>query len=75
MLNPNELNLYRTLGKIHSLVSTAVTFDEAIRGESRVIVESGIADHVVVWCVNPEKGGGCSKSAGSNQACGICVVQ
>lgn len=59
MMNQNELKLYRTLGKIHSLVSTASSFDEAIRGESRVIVESGIADHVVVWCVNREKDSGC----------------
>lgn len=56
MIHQNELNLYRVLGKIHSFVSTASDFDEAIRGASRIIVESGIADHVVVWSADRGNG-------------------
>ena len=59
MIHQNELNLYRVLGKIHSFVSTATDFDEAIRGASRIIVESRIADNVIVWSADRRSGGAC----------------
>ena len=55
----NDLIIYRTLGKIHAFVSTASTFDEVIRGEVRIMVENGIADHIIVWCVDRKTGNAC----------------
>ena len=51
-MNPNDLKIYSTLGKIHSFVSTVSSFDEVMRGSIRILVENGIADHIVVWCMN-----------------------
>lgn len=58
-MRQDDLKIYKTLGEIHSFVSSASTLDEAIRGELRIVVESEIADSVVVWYVNREKGGDC----------------
>ena len=58
-MQQNELKLYKTLGKIHSFLSTVSTFDEAIRGEIGILVKEGLADSVVVWRVNREQEGKC----------------
>lgn len=38
-MNSEELQVYKLLGKIHSLISTVSTFDEAIRGVSTLLVD------------------------------------
>lgn len=58
-MNSEDLQVYKLLGKIHSLISTVSTFDEAIRGVSRLLVDNGIADYMVVWNTNPKSENDC----------------
>ena len=48
----SDARIFRVLGKINSAVSTAASFDEAIRAGLRMITDSGICDYVIVWCLN-----------------------
>lgn len=51
MLKENELKIYKTIGKIHSTISTSKTFEQAIINGIKVILDNSVADYAIIWVI------------------------
>lgn len=48
-MDKNELRYFRVIGKIHSSISTAKNYEEAVSACLKIILENSMADYAVIW--------------------------
>ncbi|MBQ0125674.1 MAG: ATP-binding cassette domain-containing protein, partial [Clostridiales bacterium] len=48
-MKENDLRYYKAIGKIHSAITSAASFDAAISAALKVVLENSMASYAVIW--------------------------
>lgn len=54
-MNEKDLKYYKVIGKLHSAISSAKSFEEAVKEGLKAILRTGIADYAVIRYVNTKE--------------------
>ncbi len=53
-MNTSELKYYKIIGRLHTRIASAQSFDDALRGGLKLILEQSLADYAVIWYADHE---------------------